>query len=264
MPVQLKNADEMAKMRVASQLAAQTLEMITPHVVAGVTTNELNDRCHKFITETCQAIPSSLNYHGFPKSICTSINHVICHGIPSDKKLKNGDIINIDLTVLKDDFNGDTSKMFAVGKVSPLAERLIKVTQECLYLGIELVKPGLHIGDIGAAIAAHAHQHRFSVVRDFCGHGVGRTLHEEPQILHFGKAGTGTVIEPGMTFTIEPMINVGTRHCKILGDGWTAITRDRKLSAQWEHTLAVTEQRVEVLTMREEEKQTLTPLLWHA
>lgn len=264
MSIHLKSDTEMEKMRVAGQLSADTLDMITPHVQAGVTTNELNELCHRYITEHCQAIPSSLNYNGYPKSICTSVNHVVCHGIPNDKPLKDGDIINIDLTLLKDGFNGDTSKMFIIGKGSPLAQRLIKVTQECLYIGIELVKPGCHLGDIGAAIQAHAHKHHFSVVRDFCGHGVGKTLHEEPQVLHYGKAGSGEIIQPGMTFTIEPMINAGRHQVKVLSDGWTAVTKDRKLSAQWEHTLAVLEDRVEVLTMRAEERDSLAPRLWHA
>lgn len=253
MTVIIKTPEEIEKMRVAGRLAAEVLEMIAPYVKAGVTTNELNDICHRYIVETQQAIPAPLNYHGFPKSICTSINHVVCHGIPSDKKLKPGDIINVDVTVIKDGFHGDTSQMFCVGDVPPFAQRLIQVTQECLILGIRMVKPGVHLGDIGAAIQAHAEQNRFSVVREYCGHGIGRGFHEEPQVLHYGAPGTGLVLEPGMVFTIEPMINAGQRHVKLLPDQWTVITKDHKLSAQWEHTLAVTASGYEVFTLRKGE-----------
>lgn len=264
MSIDLKNAEQLEKMRAAGELSAKTLEMITPHVKVGVTTNQLNQLCHDYIVDTCQAIPSSLGYKGYPKSICTSVNHVVCHGIPNDKPLKPGDILNIDLTLLKNGYNGDTSKMFILGEGSPLAQRLVRVTQECLYAGIKAVRPGAHVGDIGAVIQNIAHKHHFSVVRDFCGHGLGKTLHEPPQILHVGKHGTGVEIVPGMTFTIEPMINAGRYAIKILQDGWTAITKDRRLSAQWEHTLAVTEEKVEVLTMRSEEREQLEPLLWKA
>lgn len=250
MTVILKTPEELQKMRVAGRLAAQVLEMIAPYVQSGVTTNELNDICHRFIVDDLQAIPAPLNYRGFPKSVCTSINYVVCHGIPNDKKLKSGDIINIDVTVIKDKFHGDTSQMFCVGEVAPFAQRLIAVTQECLYLGIQMVKPGVHLGDIGAAIQAHAEKNRFSVVREYCGHGIGEIFHEDLQILHYGKRGTGLILQPGMTFTIEPMINAGQRHVRLLPDGWTVITKDHKLSAQWEHTLAVTEQGHEVLTLR--------------
>ncbi len=253
MTVTIKTPEEIQKMRVAGRLAAQVLEMIEPYVQPGISTNELNDICHRFITETQQAIPAPLNYHGFPKSICTSVNHVVCHGIPNDKKLKSGDIINVDVTVIKDGFHGDTSKMFLVGETPPFADRLVKITQECLYLGIKMVKPGMQLGDIGAAIQAHAESNRFSVVREYCGHGIGRIFHEDPQVLHYGKAGTGLVLEPGMTFTIEPMINAGQRFVRLLPDNWTVITKDHKLSAQWEHTLAVTEQGYEVFTLRENE-----------
>ncbi len=253
MSVIIKTREEIAKMREAGRLAAQVLEMIEPYVKANVTTNELNDICHRYITEDLQAIPAPLNYRGFPKSICTSINHVVCHGIPNDKKLKSGDIINIDVTVIKDGFHGDTSKMFLVGEVAPFAERLIKVTQECLYIGIQLVKPGAYLGDIGAAIQEHAEKNRYSVVREYCGHGIGRVFHEDLQVLHYGKPGTGVILEPGMTFTIEPMINAGSRHIRLLPDDWTVITKDHKLSAQWEHTLAVTETGYEVLTLRKGE-----------
>ncbi len=199
------------------------------------------------------AYPASPGYKGFPKSVCTSLNHVICHGIPGPRELKKGDILNIDVIVRKDGYHGDTSKMFFLGEPSILAKRLVTVTQECLYLGIELVKPGVHLGDIGAAIQAHAEKNRFTVVREFCGHGVGKNIHDDPQILHYGKAGTGEIITPGMIFTIEPMINAGKRDLKILPDGWTVVTKDHKLSAQWEHTILVTETGHEILTLRKEE-----------
>ena len=250
MSITIKNAEEIQKMRVAGRLAAEVLEMIAPFVKPGVATNELDNICHQYITEQQQAIPACLNYNGFPKSICTSANHVVCHGIPNDKKLKSGDIINIDVTVIKDGFHGDTSQMFLVGEVPLFAQRLVTVTQECMYLGIRMVKPGVHLGDIGAAIQAHAEQNRFSVVREYCGHGIGRIFHEDPQVLHYGKSGTGPVLETGMTFTIEPMINAGQRFVRLLPDQWTVITKDHKLSAQWEHTIAVTESGYEVLTLR--------------
>ncbi|HRH90665.1 MAG TPA: type I methionyl aminopeptidase [Agitococcus sp.] len=254
MTVSLKTADEIAKMRVAGKLAADVLMMIGPYVKAGVTTEELNTICHDYIVNVQNAIPAPLNYRGFPKSICTSVNHVVCHGIPTDKKvLKNGDIINIDVTVIKDGYHGDTSKMFIVGEGSILAQRLVQITQECLYKAIALVKPQCRLGDIGAVIQKHAETNRFSVVRDYCGHGIGHIFHEEPQIVHYGKAGTGLELVAGMTFTIEPMINAGSYHTKLLPDGWTAVTKDHKLSAQWEHTLLVTATGVEVLTARSEE-----------
>ena len=254
MTVSLKTADEIAKMRVAGKLAADVLMMIGPYVKAGVTTEELNTICHDYIVNVQNAIPAPLNYRGFPKSICTSVNHVVCHGIPTDKKvLKNGDIINIDVTVIKDGYHGDTSKMFIVGEGSILAQRLVQITQECLYKAIALVKPQCRLGDIGAVIQKHAETNRFSVVRDYCGHGIGHIFHEEPQIVHYGKAGTGLALVEGMTFTIEPMINAGSYHTKLLPDGWTAVTKDHKLSAQWEHTLLVTATGVEVLTARSEE-----------
>jgi len=253
MAIVIKTPEQIEKMRVAGRLAAEVLEMIEPHVKKGVTTDELNQICHDYIVNEQQAVPAPLNYHGFPKSICTSVNHVICHGIPSDKKLKDGDIINIDITVIKDGFHGDTSKMFMVGKPKLIAERLCRVAQECLYLGIDMVRPGVHLGDIGHAIEKHAHKHNFSVVQEYCGHGIGEAFHEDPQVLHYGKPGTGPVLEEGMTFTIEPMINAGKRHCSLLKDGWTVVTKDRSLSAQWEHTLLVTASGVEVLTKRKEE-----------
>lgn len=253
MPVTIKTADEITKMRVAGQLAAQVLEMIEPHIQPGVTTDELNTFCHNYIVNEQKAIPAPLNYNGFPKSICTSVNHVVCHGIPGPKKLKNGDIINIDVTVIKEGYHADTSKMFVVGQASILAERLIRITQECLYKAIQLVKPGTRLGDIGAVIQNHAEANRFSVVREYCGHGIGKIFHEAPQVLHYGKAGTGMTLETGMTFTIEPMINAGKSAIRLLPDEWTVITKDHSLSAQWEHTILVTDTSYEVLTKRQEE-----------
>ena len=260
MPPLPKTATEIAKMRVAGRLAASVLEMIGDHVRPGVTTDELDSICHDYIVDELRCIPAPLNYTNadgqppFPKSICTSVNHVVCHGIPSPKKvLKRGDVMNIDVTVIKDGYHGDTSKMFCVGEVSVLARRLVNVTQECLYAGIRAVRPGAFTGDIGYAIARHARANRFSVVREFCGHGIGAVFHDEPQILHYGKRGDGIEIEEGMTFTVEPMINAGRRHIRLLPDQWTAVTKDHKLSAQWEHTLLVTADGVDVLTLRAEE-----------
>lgn len=254
MSVSLKTDEEIAKMRVAGKLAADVLMMIGDFVKAGVTTEELDRRCHDYIVNVQQAIPAPLNYRGFPKSICTSVNHVVCHGIPTDKKvLKNGDIINIDVTVIKDGYHGDTSKMFTVGEGSILSDRLIKVTQECLYKALAIVKPGTRLGDIGAVIQKHAEANRFSVVREYCGHGIGQVFHEEPQIVHYGKKGEGLALQAGMTFTIEPMINAGSYHTKLLPDKWTAVTKDHKLSAQWEHTILVTATGIEVLTARPDE-----------
>jgi len=253
-PASIKTPDEIEKMRIAGRLAAEALEMIGEHVRAGVTTAELDQICHDYIIKEQDAIPACLGYRGFPKSICTSVNHVICHGIPTEKKrLKDGDIVNIDITVLKDGYHGDTSKMFIIGKPSIMAERLVRVAQECLYKGIELVKPGTKLGDIGHCIQQHAEKEYFSVVRDYCGHGIGANFHEEPQVMHFGKPGTGEALVQGMCFTIEPMVNVGTHKTRLMPDKWTVITQDRKLSAQWEHTLLVTETGVEVLTRRSEE-----------
>jgi methionyl aminopeptidase len=246
----IKTSEEIQKMRVAGRLAAEVLEMIAPHVKPGVSTNSLNNLCHQYIVDHQKAIPASLNYNGFPKSICTSINHQVCHGIPSDRILNQGDIINIDVTVLKEGYHGDTSQTFMVSKPSILAKRLVEVTQACLYRAIRVVRPGARLGDVGAVIQEHAHSHRFSIVTDYCGHGIGRELHEEPSVLHVGKAGTGLVLKPGMTFTIEPMINAGSASVKCLPDGWTVVTRDHSLSAQWEHTVLVTESGVEVLTLR--------------
>lgn len=256
MAIKIKTTEEIEKMRIAGQLAAEVLNMIEPHVKPGVSTDELNTICHDYIVNEQQAIPAPLNYGSppFPKSICTSVNHVICHGIPSEKKLKKGDAINIDITVIKDGYHGDTSKMFFAGKPTIPAKRVSAVAQHCMYLGIQEVKPGATLGDIGAAIQAYAHSQRCSVVREFCGHGIGASFHEEPQVLHYGKRGEGVVLEEGMIFTIEPMINLGKRDLKILPDQWTAVTKDHSLSGQWEHTILVTETGYEILTLREEEK----------
>lgn len=253
MSIIIKSASEIEKMRVACKLAAEVLEMIAPHVVVGVTTNQLNQICHDYIVNVQNAIPAPLNYRGFPKSICTSVNHQICHGIPNDKPLKNGDIVNIDITVLKDGYHGDTSKMFCLGDVSPFAKRLVNVTREALFLGIEQVKPGNRFGAIGHAIQKYAESNRYSVVQEFCGHGVGKDFHEEPHVMHFGKPNEGEFFEPGMIFTIEPMINQGKRHMKMMADKWQAVTKDHSLSAQWEHTILVTETGHEILTLRAEE-----------
>lgn len=254
MTVSIKSPEEIEKMRIAGRMAAEVLEMIEPHVKAGVSTAELDKLCHDHIVDVQNAIPACLGYRGFPKSICTSVNHVICHGIPSEKKLlKNGDIINIDVTVIYEGYHGDTSKMYFVGEAPAHAQRLVEITQECLYKGIELVKPGCRLGDIGEVIQQHAEKNYYSVVREYCGHGIGKVFHEEPQILHYGKAGTGMTLQEGMTFTIEPMINAGKPHTKLKRDGWTVETKDGRLSAQWEHTLAVTATGVEVLTARKEE-----------
>lgn len=249
----IKTPEEIAKMRIAGRLAAEVLEMIEPYVKPGITTEELDRICHEYITHVQHAIPAPLNYHGFPKSICTSINHQVCHGIPGSRKLKDGDIINIDITVIKDGLHGDTSKTFLVGKPSIIAERLTRIARECMEIGINLVKPGIQLGDIGAAIQHHAEKNGFSIVREYCGHGIGRIFHEDLQILHYGEPGTGVSLVPGMTFTIEPMVNAGKRFVKLLPDGWTVVTKDHSLSAQWEHTLLVTETGHEVFTLRKEE-----------
>lgn len=252
--ISIKNTEAQQKMRIAGKLAADVLEMIGEYVQVGISTGKLDQICHDYIIAQ-GAIPAPLNYKGFPKSICTSVNHVICHGIPSDSKiLKDGDIINIDITVIKDGYHGDTSKMFGVGKISPLADRLMKVTREALFLGIEQVKPGNHLGDIGHVIQNLANKERFSVVKEYCGHGIGLIFHEEPQVLHYGRPGTREEILEGMCFTIEPMLNAGKADTRLLPDDWTVVTRDKKLSAQWEHTLLVTSTGVEILTLRNEEK----------
>lgn len=253
--ISIKTPSEIEKMRVAGKLAAEVLEMIEPHIQEGITTEELDRICHDYIVHVQKATPAPLNYHGFPKSICTSINNQVCHGVPGPKKLKKGDVLNIDVTIIKEGYHGDTSKMFSIGKPSILAERLMRVAYECLFLGINMVKAGIYTNDIGVAIQHHAEAHHFSVVREYCGHGIGKSFHEEPSILHYGTPWKGCLLEPGMTFTIEPMINAGKRHIKKLADGWTVVTKDHSLSAQWEHTLLVTEEGYEILTLREEEKK---------
>jgi methionyl aminopeptidase len=249
MAATIKTPDEQEKMRVAGRLAADVLDMIGEHVAPGVTTDELNAICHAYIVETQAAIPAPLNYRGFPKSICTSVNHVVCHGIPSDKKLKAGDIINIDITVIKDGFHGDTSRMFTVGEPTVLARRLIEICHDSMWAGIREIRPGATLGDIGHAVQTLAEANRFSIVREYCGHGIGRMFHEDPQVLHYGTPGTGLEIRPGMTFTVEPMLNAGKRQVKLLADGWTVVTKDHSLSAQWEHTVLATESGFEVLTL---------------
>ncbi len=253
MAITIKTADEIEKMRVAGRLAAEVLEMIEPYVKPGVTTDELDRICHDYITHEQNAVPAPLNYRGFPKSICTSVNHQVCHGIPGSKRLKKGDAVNIDITVIKDGFHGDTSKMFFVGEPTVMGQRLAQIAQEAMWRGIRLVRPGATLGDIGNAIQTFVEANHYSVVREYCGHGIGREFHEDPQVLHYGEVGTGTVLRAGMTFTIEPMVNAGRRHVKLLPDGWTVVTKDRKLSAQWEHTILVTDNGYEVLTLRDEE-----------
>ena len=249
MTVTIKTPEEQDKMRVAGRLAADVLDMIGDYVKPGITTNELDRICHEYITTEQDAIPAPLNYRGFPKSICTSVNHVVCHGIPGEKTLRSGDAVNIDITVIKDGYHGDTSRMFFVGKPKIQAERLAQVAYEAMWLGIEELKAGKHLGDVGAAIQQHVENNRFSVVREYCGHGIGRVFHEDPQVLHYGTRGSGRELKAGMTLTVEPMINAGKRHVKLLNDGWTVVTKDHSLSAQWEHTVLVTEDGYEVLTL---------------
>ena len=254
----IKTEEQIKRMRKAGKQAASVLEMIEPYVKAGTSTDKLNQICHDYIVNQLKAIPAPLNYKGFPKSICTSVNHVVCHGIPSTKKvLKHGDIINIDITVIQDGMHGDTSKMFAIGKINPRARTLIALTQKSLYNAIKLVKPGTSLGDIGHAIQSLAEKNRFSVVREYCGHGIGENFHEEPNILHYGKPDTGMKLKAGMCFTIEPMINIGKADTRLLNDNWTVVTKDHSLSAQWEHTLLVTSTGCEVLTLRNEEQACL-------
>ena len=249
MAVTIKSLEEQDKMRTAGRLAADVLDMIGSHIKPGVTTDELDRICHEFIVEKQEAVPAPLNYRGFPKSICTSVNHVVCHGIPGDKKLKTADIVNVDITVIKDGFHGDTSRMFTVGDPPVLANRLIEVCRDSMWAGIREIRPGTTLGDIGHAVQTHAEGHRFSIVREYCGHGIGRIFHEDPQVLHYGRPGTGLELKAGMTFTVEPMINAGKREVRLLADGWTVVTKDHSLSAQWEHTVLVTEAGFEVLTL---------------
>ena len=249
MTVTIKTPEEQDKMRTAGRLAAEVLDMIGDYVKPGVTTGELDQICHEYITGVQDATPAPLNYRGFPKSICTSVNHVVCHGIPGEKKLKSGDAVNIDITVIKDGFHGDTSRMFHVGKAGVQAKRLAEIAFEGMWRGIEELAPGKHLGDVGAAIQAFVEKNRFSVVREYCGHGIGRVFHEDPQVLHYGTRGAGMELREGMTLTVEPMINAGKRHVKLLNDGWTVVTKDHSLSAQWEHTVLITDSGYEVLTL---------------
>ncbi len=254
MPIIIKTPDQIAKMRVACRLASEVLDYITPFVQPGVTTGELDTLCHDYMVNVQGCIPAPLNYappghKPYPKSICTSVNHQVCHGVPGDKKLKSGDIVNLDITTIKDGWHGDTSRMFAVGEASIQAKRLNQITYECMWKGIQQVRPGGHFGDIGHAIQKYAESHGYSVVREFCGHGVGSRFHEDPQVLHYGKPGTGERLEQGMIFTIEPMINAGKKDIRSLGDGWSIVTKDHSLSAQWEHSVLVTETGWEVLTV---------------
>jgi methionyl aminopeptidase len=252
MNITIKTPDEQDKMRAAGRLAASVLDMIEPYVQPGVSTEELDQRCHDFIVNELKSIPANLNYRGFPKTICTSVNNVVCHGIPGDKKLKHGDIINIDVTVIRDGFHGDTSRMYFAGKPPVLARRLSEVCFEAMWRGIRAVRPGAFLGDIGHAIQTFTESNNFSVVREYCGHGIGRIYHEDPQVLHYGIANTGIELQSGMTFTIEPMINAGRRDVRLLPDGWTVVTKDQSLSAQWEHTILVTDTGFEVLTLSAE------------
>ena len=254
MSVQIKTPEAIERMRVAGRLAADVLDMIGPHVQPGITTDELNAICHDYITRVQEAVPAPLNYRGFPKSICTSVNHQVCHGIPGNKRLKRGDIVNVDITVIKDGYHGDTSKMFFVGEASVLARRLVNVTREAMFQGIRAVRPGATLGDVGHAIQRFVESQGYSVVREYCGHGIGREFHEDPQVLHYGKPGEGLTLLPGMCFTVEPMVNAGKRFIKLLPDGWTVVTKDRSLSAQWEHTILVTEDGHEILTLRADER----------
>jgi methionyl aminopeptidase len=254
MSIVIKTPEEIEKMRVACRLASEVLDYITPFVQPGVTTEHLDKLCHDYMVDVQGCIPAPLNYappghKPYPKSICTSVNHQVCHGVPGDKKLKSGDIVNLDITTIKDGWHGDTSRMFAVGEVSIQARRLNQITYECMWKGIQQVRPGGHFGDIGQAIQKYAEANGYSVVREFCGHGVGSKFHEEPQVLHYGKAGTGPAMQTGMIFTIEPMINAGRKDIRSLGDGWSIVTKDHSLSAQWEHSVLVTETGWEVLTL---------------
>ncbi|MDZ4348984.1 MAG: type I methionyl aminopeptidase [Xanthomonadaceae bacterium] len=249
MPVSIKTPEQVEKMRIAGRLAAEVLQVVAPHVKPGVTTEELDRICNQHIIEVQGAIPANVGYRGFPKTVCTSVNNVICHGIPSEAKvLKDGDIVNIDVTVIKDGWHGDTSRMYYVGEPSVLARRLVETTREAMFRGIRAAVPGATLGDVGHAIQSFAESQRFSVVREYCGHGIGQVYHEDPQVLHYGLPGAGLVLQEGMTFTIEPMINAGKRHTRLLPDGWTVVTKDRSLSAQWEHTIHLTADGPEILT----------------
>jgi methionyl aminopeptidase len=254
MQITIKNDQDQALMRTSGRLTADVLDMIGEHVQPGITTDELDRICHDYIVDVQDAIPAPLNYRGFPKSICTSVNHVVCHGIPGDRKLRNGDMVNIDVTVIKDGLHGDSSRMFHAGKPSVQGKRVADIARAALWKGIEQVRPGNRLGDIGCAIQTYVESERCSVVREYCGHGIGRVFHEDPQVLHYGRPETGIELQPGLTFTIEPMVNAGKRGVRLLPDGWTVVTKDHSLSAQWEHTLLVTESGVEVLTLGAEER----------
>ena len=255
MSISLKSKNDIEKMKIAGNYAAKVLEHLEDFVQVGVSTEEIDNVAYKYITEELKCIPANVGYNDYPKTLCTSINDVICHGIPSDKEiLKDGDIVNIDITVIVDGWHGDTSKMFLIGKSQPHVKRLVDITRECMFKGIEVCKPGAFTGDIGYAIQTHAEKNHYSVVKNYCGHGIGKIYHEDPQITHFGNKGEGIKLEEGMVFTIEPMINLGSHKTKLLKDGWTVVTEDGKLSAQWEHTIAITEHGYEILTLREEEK----------
>ncbi|MGH8219715.1 MAG: type I methionyl aminopeptidase [Steroidobacteraceae bacterium] len=254
MAVTVKSPEEQEKMRAAGRLAAEVLDMIGPHVLPGTSTEELDRLCHDYIVNVQRTIPANLNYRGFPKTICASVNQVVCHGIPNDKRLKPGDIINIDVTVIKDGFHGDTSRMYSVGKPQVQAQRLTETCYEAMWRGIRTVRPGVRLGDIGHAIQVFVEALSYSIVREYCGHGIGRIYHEDPQVLHYGEPGTGLELKPGMTFTIEPMVNAGKRHVRLLPDGWTVVTKDHSLSAQWEHTVLVTAGGFEVLTLSAAER----------
>lgn len=249
MNISVKTPEEQARMRVAGRLAADVLDMLGQHIKPGVTTDELDAICHEYIVGMQKAIPAPLNYRGYPKSICTSVNHVVCHGIPGSRRLGHGDVVNVDITVIKDGFHGDTSRMFHVGKVTPAGQRLADIAYEAMWLGIRQVRPGVRLGDIGHAIQTYAEAQHTSIVREYCGHGIGREFHEDPQVLHYGRPGTGVELVQGMTFTIEPMVNAGKRHVRLKPDGWTVVTKDGRLSAQWEHTILVTAEGYEVLTL---------------
>ena len=249
MAITLKSPADIEKLRISGRLAAEVLAMIGEHVQPGITTEELDTICNRFIVEELKAIPANVGYMGFTKTICTSVNHVVCHGIPSPRALKDGDIINIDVAIIKDGYFGDTSRMYYAGKPPVAAQRLSEVCFEAMWRGIRTVKPGTRLGDIGHAIQKYVESLSFSVVREYCGHGIGRIYHEDPQILHYGEAGTGLELQQGMTFTVEPMVNAGKRHVRLLPDGWTVVTKDHSLSAQWEHTVLVTESGVDVLTL---------------
>ena len=249
MSVTIKTAEQIEKMRIAGRLAAEVLELLVPHVKAGISTEELDRIAYDHIVNQQKAVPANVGYKGFTKTLCTSVNHVICHGIPNPNKLlKDGDIVNIDVTVIRDGWHGDTSRMYYVGEPSVMAKRLVETTRDAMFLGIEQVKPGATLGDIGNAIQRHAEGAGFSVVREYCGHGIGQIYHEDPQVLHYGQAGAGMKLSKGMVFTIEPMINAGKPYTRLLPDGWTVVTKDHSLSAQWEHTIAVTDDGYEILT----------------